>query len=165
MLALVFDLTRRLAQANPDLDDPAAEGIGVILIDEIDLHLHPKWQRTIVKNLPEAFPGLQFIATTHSPQVIGEVLPDRIQIMGEGPVFSPTHSYGVDSSRVLEEIMDAPPRTAAIQDLLTKLSDHVDAEDYAAARTATDELRSKLGDNDPEVLRAQTLLEFLADDE
>ena len=75
MLALVFDLTRRLAQANPNLDDPAAEGVGVVLIDEIDLHLHPEWQRTIVTNLPETFPRLQFIATTHSPQVIGEVLP------------------------------------------------------------------------------------------
>jgi predicted ATPase len=165
MLALVFDLTRRLAQANPGLDDPAADGVGVVLIDEIDLHLHPKWQRTIVKNLHATFPGLQFIATTHSPQVIGEVLPDRIQIMGEGPVFSPTHSYGVDSSRVLEEIMNAPPRTEDVQRLLKNLSDHVAEGEYAAARSVANELRSKLGDNDPEVLRARTLLEFLADDE
>jgi predicted ATPase len=165
MLALVFDLTRRLAQANPDLDDPAAEGVGVVLIDEIDLHLHPRWQRTIVHDLPATFPGLQFIATTHSPQVIGEVPHERIQVMGEGPVFSPTHSYGVDSSRVLEEIMNAPPRAADVQLLLTQLSDYVAAGDYAAARSAADELRIKLGDNDPEVLRARTLLEFLTDDE
>ena len=165
MLALVFDLTRRLAQANPDLDDPAAEGVGVVLIDEIDLHLHPEWQRAIVTNLPETFPRLQFIATTHSPQVIGEVLPDCIQVIGEGPVFSPAHSYGVDSSRVLEEIMNAPRRTTEIQRLLKRLSDLVTAGDDAAARSATDELESKLGDNDPEVLRARTLLEFLADDE
>jgi AAA domain, putative AbiEii toxin, Type IV TA system/AAA domain len=165
MLALVFDLTRRLAQANPGLEDPAADGTGVVLIDEIDLHLHPKWQRTVVKNLPATFPGLQFIATTHSPQVIGEVLPDRIQVMGEGPVFSPTHSYGVDSNRVLEEIMNAPPRTADIQGLLKKLSDHVTDDDYAAAWSVADELRSKLGDNDSEVLRVRTLLEFLTNDE
>jgi predicted ATPase len=165
MLALVFDLTRRLAQANPDLDDPAAEGIGVVLIDEIDLHLHPEWQRTIVANLPATFPRLQFIATTHSPQVIGEVQPDCIQVIGEESVFSPTHSYGVDSSRVLEEIMNAPRRTAEIQRLLKRLSDLVTAGDDAAARSATDELESKLGDNDPEVLRARTLLEFLANDE
>lgn len=165
MLALIFDLTRRLGQANPDLDDPAADGVGVVLIDEIDLHLHPKWQRTIVHNLPAAFPSLQFIATTHSPLVIGEVLHDRIQVMGEGPVFSPTHSYGVDSSRVLEEIMNVSSRSADIQGLLKKLSDLVAVDDYAAARSVTDELRSKLGDNDPEVLRARTLLELLADDE
>jgi predicted ATPase len=165
MLALAFDLTKRLAQANPDLDDPAAEGVGVALIDEIDLHLHPEWQRTIVTNLPTTFPRLQFIATTHSPQVIGEVPHDHIQVMGEGPVSSPTHSYGMDSSRVLEEIMNAPRRTAEIQRLLKRLSDLVAAGDDTAARSATDELGSKLGDNDPEVLRARTLLEFLADDE
>src|SRR5690606_16357245 len=85
-LALVLDLTRRLSQANPGLDDPAANGPGVVLIDEIDLHLHPKWQRDIVGNLPNAFPNLQFIATTHSPQVIGEVEHDRIQVMGHGAV-------------------------------------------------------------------------------
>ena len=72
-LALVLDLTRRLAQANPGMDDPASEAEAVVLIDEIDLHLHPKWQRQIVRNLTVAFPRCQFIATTHSPQVIGEV--------------------------------------------------------------------------------------------
>jgi len=85
--------------------------------------------------------------------------------MGEGPVFSPTHSYGVDSSRVLEEIMNASPRTEDIQRLLKNLSDHVAEGEYAAARSVADELRSELGDNDPEVLRARTLLEFLTDDE
>ena len=111
VLALVLDLTRRLAQANPELDDPASEARAVVLIDEIELHLHPKWQRRIVRNLTEAFPKCQFIATTHSPQVIGEVEHSRIQIISDGMVYSPSHSFGVDSSRVLEEIMDANPRT------------------------------------------------------
>jgi predicted ATP-binding protein involved in virulence len=165
VLALVLDLTRRLAQANPGLKDPAATGPGVVLIDEIDLHLHPKWQRDIVWSLPEAFPNLQFIATTHSPQVIGEVTSERIQIMGPDPVFSPTHSFGVDSSRVLEEIMDAPPRSLEIQALLDALSRQVSARDFARAWSLVDELRGKLGENDAEVVRARTLLEFLDGDE
>ena len=66
-LALVLDLTRRLAQANPELDAPASEAEAVVMIDEIDLHLHPGWQRQIVHNLTTAFPRCQFIATTHSP--------------------------------------------------------------------------------------------------
>ena len=70
VLALVLDLTRRLAQANPNFTDPASEAEAVVLIDEIDLHLHPKWQRQIIPNLTEAFPRCQFIATTHSPFVI-----------------------------------------------------------------------------------------------
>jgi hypothetical protein len=164
-LALVLDLTRRLAQANPGLDDPAAKGIGVVLIDEIDLHLHPKWQREIVRSLPVAFPTLQFIATTHSPQVIGEVEHDRIQVMGRGAVFSPTHSFGVDSSRVLEEIMDAPPRSPEVQTLLDDLSKRVDEKDLKAASTLAAELAEKLGEGDAEVIRARTLLDFLGGEE
>ena len=52
---------------------PLSEGHAIVLIDELDLHLHPKWQRQIVHNLTKAFPRCQFIATTHSPQIIGEV--------------------------------------------------------------------------------------------
>jgi predicted ATP-binding protein involved in virulence len=164
-LALVLDLTRRLAQANPDLPDPAATGTGVVLIDEIDLHLHPKWQREIVRSLPDAFPRLQFIATTHSPQVIGEVEHDRIQIMGRGPVFSPTHSFGVDSSRVLEEIMDATPRAPEVQDLLDKFSKSAAEKDLSAASALVNQLAERLGDSDAEVLRARTLLDFLGSEE
>lgn len=164
-LALVLDLTRRLAQANPGLDDPAAKGPGVVLIDEIDLHLHPKWQREIVRNLPDAFPNLQFIATTHSPQVIGEVERDRIQVMGRGPVFSPTHSFGVDSSRVLEEIMDAFPRSQQVQVLLDRISKLIGDRNLEDASALVDELAAKLGMDDPEVIRARTLLDFLGGEE
>ena len=114
-LALVLDLTRRLAQANPNFADPASEAEAVVLIDELDLHLHPKWQRQIVHNLTKAFPLCQFIAMTHSPQVIGEVPHERIQIMADDEVYSPPYSFGVDSSRVLEEIMDADPRATVVK--------------------------------------------------
>ncbi len=164
-LALVLDLTRRLAQANPQLSDPAAEGPAIVLIDEVDLHLHPKWQREIIKNLPAAFPKAQFIATTHSPQVIGEVPHDRIQIMSRGRVFSPTHSFGVDSSRVLEEIMDAPPRTAEVQDTLDNLSKQVAEQHMAEAKRLLMKLTEQLGENDAEVIRARTLLDFLEGEE
>jgi len=165
ILALVLDLTRRLAQANPDLYDPAAESTGVVLIDEIDLHLHPRWQREIVSRLPEIFPCLQFIATTHSPQVIGEVPADRIQIMGQGPVFSPVHSFGIDSSRVLAEIMDAPPRTARIQEQLADLSQRMATGDLDVARSIIDDLSLKLGYDDPDVLRGRATIDYLTDDE
>ena len=122
---MVLDLTRRLAQANPAMEDPASEAEAVVLIDEIELHLHPKWQRQIVHKLRTTFPLCQFIATTHSPQVIGEVEYDRIHVLADGEVYCPTHSFGVDSSRVLEEIMDTPPRTAEVEDLLTKVSQEV----------------------------------------
>ena len=59
MLALVLDLARRLSQANPSLDDPLSEGHAVVLIDEIDLHLHPKWQRQMrIDKLTSTFPNM-----------------------------------------------------------------------------------------------------------
>lgn len=164
-LALVLDLTRRLAQANPGMEDPAGESEAIVLIDELDLHLHPRWQRQIVRNLQAAFPRSQFIATTHSPQVIGEVEHERIFVMGRGPVFSPTHSFGVDSSRVLEEIMDAPPRSPEVQDLLDKLSKSVADRNMEETTSLVATLSVKLGEDDAEVIRARTLLDFLGGEE
>ncbi len=160
-LALVLDLTRRLAQANPGLADPAAEAGAVVLIDEIDLHLHPKWQREIVHNLRKAFPRCQFIATTHSPQVIGEVEHERIQFIADGQVYSPTHSYGVDSSRVLEEVMDSDPRTKEVRDLLSEVSGVVGRQQFELARELLVQIVEKLGETDPEVTRIRTLLDFM----
>lgn len=161
VLGVALDLARRLSQVTPDSDDPLGDGQAVVLIDEIDLHLHPKWQRQIIRNLEATFPRCQFIATTHSPQVIGEVPSDRIQIIANGQVYSPTHSFGVDSSRVLEEIMDAPPRSPEVQDLLDRLSRSVAAKNLEDASTLVAELGAKLGQDDAEVIRARTLLDFL----
>ncbi len=165
VLALVLDLTRRLALANPDMDDPALNAEAVVLIDELDLHLHPKWQRRIVDNLTAAFPRCQFIATTHSPQVIGEIEHERIQIISDGEVHSPIHSFGVDSSRVLEEIMDADPRNAKVQKLLAQISSEIDTRPFDQARTTLASLVEYLGENDPEVTRIRILLDFMEGEE
>jgi predicted ATP-binding protein involved in virulence len=156
-----LDLARRLSQANPSLDDPLTEGDALVLIDEIDLHLHPKWQRQIVRNLTTVFPRCQFIVTTHSPQVIGEVEHDRIQIIANGQVYSPTHSFGVDSSRVLEEIMEADPRAQEVKDLLSQLSQEVGNQRFESARVLLAQLVDRLGEDDPEVTRVRTLLDFM----
>ena len=160
-LALVLDLTRRLAQANPELEKPASEAEAVVLIDEIDLHLHPTWQRQIVRNLTVAFPRCQFIATTHSPQVIGEVPHERIQIIAQGQVYSPTHSFGVDSSRVLEEIMAADSRAKNVQHLLAEISQAISAQQFDCSRQLLGTLAHQLGERDPEMTRLQTLLDFV----
>ncbi|MEN6427285.1 MAG: AAA family ATPase [Phycisphaerales bacterium] len=160
-LALALDLTRRLAQANPELKDPASEAEAIVLIDEIDLHLHPKWQREIIKNLISAFPRCQFIATTHSPQVIGEVPHERIQIIADGRVYSPTHSFGVDSSRVLEEIMAVDPRAKEVQELLEEVSHAIGGQQFERTRELLGRLVGQLGEADPEVTRLRTLLDFV----
>ena len=164
VLAMVLDLTRRLAQANPKMEDPAAEAEAVVLIDEIELHLHPGWQRRIVGNLTKAFPKCQFIATTHSPQVIGEVEHDRIHIIADGEVYSPSHSFGVDSSRVLEEIMGTPPRTKTVNELLSRISRTIGDDRYGEACDLLNDLTNRLGEDDPEVTRIRTLLDFMTGD-
>ena len=164
VLAMVLDLTRRLAQANPEMDDPAAEAEAVVLIDEIELHLHPAWQRRIVGNLTKTFPNCQFIATTHSPQVIGEIEHDRIHIIAHGDVYPPTHSFGADSSRVLEEVMDTDSRTGSVKNLLSTISEAIGNDRYEEARELLADLSGRLGENDPEVTRMRTLLDFMTDD-
>lgn len=161
LLALVLDLTRRLSQANPELESPTTEAEAVVLIDEIELHLHPKWQRQIVHKLTTAFPKCQFIATTHSPQIIGEVEFDCIHIIADDQVHSPTHSFGVDSNRVLEEIMDVDPRTQDVHALLTRIGHEIDKDRFEQARCFLLSLVEVLGENDPEVVRLHTLLDFM----
>lgn len=165
VLAMVLDLTLRLAHANPEMKDPAAEVEAIVLIDDIELHLHPVWQRRIVTSLTRTFPKCQFIATTHSPQVIGEVEHDRIQVIDDDNVYSPSHSFGVDSSRVLEEIMGAEQRTGSVDDLLSRISRTIDDECYGETRRLLADLSNQVGENDPEVTRARTLLDFMTADE
>lgn len=165
VLAMVLDLTRRLAQANPEMANPVTDAGAVVLIDEIDLHVHPQWQRRIVENLTNTFPRCQFIATTHSPQVIGEVETERIHILDDGEVYPPPHSFGVDSSRVLEEIMDTPPRTRRVQELLKRISDEIAEDKFEQVRDSLGNLIELLGENDPEVTRIRTFLAFMEDGE
>jgi len=162
VLALVLDLTRRLAQANPDMQDPAAEAEAIVLIDEIELHLHPQWQRDIIRNLSKAFPRCQFIATTHSPQIIGEVEHEQIQYFSKGGVYSPPYSYGIDSSRVLEEIMNSDQRTSDVKELLSKISELIGKHKFDLARERLKELKTMLRrEDDPMITRLETLLGFL----
>lgn len=164
-LGIVLDLARRLSQAHPNSNDPLCEGQAIVLIDEIDLHLHPKWQRQIIHNLKTTFPRCQFIATTHSPQVIGEVPSDRIQIIVNGDVYSPMHSFGMDSSRVLEEIMDSPPRSVNVQSLFDDVSRAIGQTRLEQAKSLVTRLSAVLGEDDAEVIRFSTLLDFLGGEE
>jgi len=162
VLSMVLDLAKRLSQANPDLPNPLL-GIGIVLIDELDLHLHTKWQRTIVENLTNTFPNCQFIATTHSPQIIGEVPHDKIIIIDNG-TYKPASSYGVDSGRILEEILDTPARNAHVAQMLGQLYLALDNENVQEAKEKIQSLIRILGADDPEVTRSSTMINFIESD-
>ena len=108
-IALIGDLARRLALANPEKKNPL-EGSGIALIDEVELHMHPKWQRKIIPMLRETFPNIQFIITTHSPQVLGE-LDDNINVFlinQENNISTIEKIQSLiawDSNLILEELM------------------------------------------------------------
>jgi predicted ATP-binding protein involved in virulence len=162
MLTLVGDLARRAITLNPQMGEQALEQTpGVVIIDELDLHLHPKWQRHVIHDLKRTFPSVQFIATTHSPQLIGEAQPEEIRKIDGDEVTMPLRSYGIDSSRVLEEVMDAKSRNNSVEQLLGRLFGLIDKEDFSAASNLLHQVEEKLGPDDPEVTRARTLMTFL----
>jgi predicted ATP-binding protein involved in virulence len=162
MLTLVGDLARRVAILNPHLANAVLrETAGVVTIDELDLHLHPKWQRRIILDLKTTFPALQFIATTHSPQLIGEAHPEEVRLLDGGQTTTPARSFGIDSSRVLEEVMGTGSRNDSVENLLTRLFRAIDDEQFESARQTLSQVEAQLGADDPEVTRARSLMTFL----
>lgn len=120
ILTLIGDIARRLVLLNPSMKNPL-HGNGILLIDEIDLHLHPTWQQGIVSNLQKVFPNLQMILTTHSPQVLSTVDASSIRIISEGndgsiglrlPVYQ---TKGVLSADILSQIMFTDPKPNVIE--------------------------------------------------
>jgi predicted ATP-binding protein involved in virulence len=162
MLSLIGDLVRRATYLNPDFGDKVLElSNGVVLIDELDLHLHPKWQRRIIHDLKRTFPAIQFITTTHSPQLIGEVLPSEIRILADGKAYTTDHSFGLDSSRVLEEIQGAGRRSLIVESDIHEIALAIDTDNFDEARRLILDLESKVGPDDAEVMRPRSLMKFM----
>jgi len=165
LFALVGDLAQRLAIANRGRDNPL-RGDGIVLVDELDLHLHPAWQRMVVSRLTQTFPNCQFIVSTHSPQMFGEVEAKRIwnlAIDAEAGLVAtrPTQALGLDSSEVLDEQMAANSRNQEVSDRLAGIFRHIDAEDFRAARESIQELQIEVGGSIPELVRAESLITML----
>ncbi len=160
LLATVGDLARRLALANPGSTTPLRE-YGVVLIDEIDLHLHPRWQRSVVPDLERTFPNCQFIVTTHSPQVLSEVKGETI-LLGRGEhgltVLDRRSVYGWDTNRILEEFLEVDERPRQIKadlDDYFRLLQSGKLEEAEKARAA---LESAIGLDEPSFKKADVLM-------
>ena len=165
LLAMIGDLARRLAIANPNLSNPLL-GNGVILIDEIDLHLHPHWQRTTIRNLVNVFPNCQFIVSTHSPQIIGELAPKHLRILridadGKFQSSIPESSLGLDSAEILETIMDTDVRNHEVDIALGKIFLSIDKEEFSQAKQMVEQLKLQLNGSIPELVRAETMIAVL----
>jgi len=95
-LSMIGDIAYRMAVLNPTLGERVLEETpGIVLIDEVDLHLHPQWQQTILKDLHEVFPNIQFVVTSHAPAVINSVPREQIRILDNGEIYMPAaETYG-----------------------------------------------------------------------
>ncbi len=173
MAALVADLAIKTVTQNAFLiptEGPLAadalprvlaETPGLVLIDELDVHLHPAWQRHIVADLRSTFPSIQFVCTSHSPQIIGEIPSEQIRVLHDGEVSAPSASFGLDSNRVLEEIMEAPSRNESTRISLRDTFDLIEMGQFEEARGKLEKLTEQLGPAEPEINRAKALMAFL----
>lgn len=161
MLALGMDFARRLALANRHLDN-AAQAPAIMLVDEIDLHLHPSWQQRVLADLERAFPSTQFITTTHSPQVISTVPPESIRIIRDGRVYAaPPGTDGAKAQRILEDVFLVSPRPKTpMSDALDEYLRLVDERKWHSPRAL--ELRQKLDawsqGQEPHLLEADMII-------
>ncbi len=159
MLLTVMDIARRLVLLN---DSDPLEGPGLVVIDEIELHLHPGWQRRVLPALMDTFPGIQFVATTHSPQVVGSVPGECIRILEDFQVYEAPPTLGRDSNSLLEDVFGVPERAPDTLQALDEVASLIDADDLDAAKSRLAALREQLTSSDPEVARLEGLLTFLA---
>lgn len=124
MVSLTIDLVRRAYLLNPTKPKPLTVN-GIVLIDEIELHLHPRWQQKILNDLTKLFKNIQFIVTTHSPQVLTTIKADCIRIVSvnanEAKLVTGTTTYGSESSRMLEDVLGGNNRAQHL-DIVKKLN-------------------------------------------
>ncbi|MEL6440527.1 MAG: AAA family ATPase [Cyanobacteria bacterium J06621_8] len=159
LLAMVGDLARRLAIANPNCQN-ALQGDAIVLIDEIELHLHPAWQRDIIPALKRTFPNCQFIITTHSPQVLSHIKSENIYLLesfnAEIVARKPQSSFGRDSNSILEDIMGVSERPQEIKKDILKLFQLIDEGKLNNAQQLRQEIVNKIGSDEPELIKAAT---------
>ncbi|HDR2581382.1 TPA: AAA family ATPase, partial [Enterobacter ludwigii] len=147
---------------------------GIILIDEIDLHLHPEWQRSILNKLSNVFPNCQFIVSTHSPQIISEVTYDKIFMLGRDDnnkfnCSSPKQSYGLTSNQVLNEIMKTGitdlDRSPEVQERIDKIFLLIANGKFEEAKSNISEMEIELNGEIPEFIGAKLDIEIQGWDE
>jgi predicted ATP-binding protein involved in virulence len=161
LFALTADLAKRFILANPHLENPF-DGQGIVLIDEIDLHLHPKWQRKVLTKLREIFPNVQFVVTTHSPVILGGIASRYVRSLHNGVIYSVEDTYGRDVEDILETIMqvDAGKYTQKIKKIaaLIAMNELQDAEKAIMEMQTEIDEEGDNGADHPDILRMNSLL-------
>lgn len=160
-LALIGDIARRAVILNEN-DGGAAPELteGVVLIDEIDLHLHPRWQRSVLAGLRAGFPRLQFIVSTHSPQVLSSAKNEQVRRIANGRIEKGVFVEGRDSNAILREQMDTDDRDEEGTRDLQQLHDAIDSGAREEAERIYAKLLDRWGQDDPALIRAKSFMDW-----
>lgn len=164
LILLVSDIARRLAITNQN-----KEGEGIVLIDEVELHLHPTWQREVLNGLQKTFPNVQFIVTTHSPLILANLNED-VQIFSiqrpknksivvvpiDKKKFNP---YGSASSRVLRLLMGTSERPTEVSNLLKAYENAIDDNRLEEAERLETQLKALIDPKDPDIIQGAATIE------
>lgn len=157
-LAMAGDLARRLAMLSDGASD-ARYSRAIVLIDEVELHLHPGWQRRILPWMLSGFPNCQFVVTTHSPQVIGEIAASHIRVLQYEPsgnrIGTIDASFGRDSNFLLLSVFDVDERRVPTKQALEKFEKALSRNDLAKARRELERLEKQIEGSAPELAIAQ----------
>lgn len=161
-LSMIGDIAYRMAVLNPMLGDKVLEETpGVVVIDEIDLHLHPQWQQTIISDLNTIFPKIQFIVSSHAPAVINSVAKERIRILDNGEIYVPAaQTYGRDANSILREVMKVSERPTDIKQRMNIFYSYMNENNYKEADKVLTEIEAIVGTTDPDIAAARTSLDL-----
>lgn len=161
LIWMVLDIAYRMAILNPDMLDKINETPGVVLIDELDMHLHPKWQWNIVSALKKTFPNVQFIAATHSSIIISSCKQDNlITIDKDGEISYAETPYGFDVNEILSVFQETFTMPEDVENLLKVFYQNLDAENYDEAEEQLQQLKEMTGENNPKITSAEMALEL-----
>ncbi len=160
LLALVMDLAIRMVEANPHSQKPLEEE-AIVLIDEIDLHLHPSWQVQVVHDLQKTFPNTQFILTTHSPQVLYNILRDNILLLDNFKIMDTPYTYGRAINSIVQNVFATDYRIKDVSDKIDCLHELIDDNSKEKANKLLSELKLLIGEDDPDITMLTSYLEFL----
>lgn len=160
---IVLDIAYRMATLNPQLGDKIIEETeGIVMIDEVDLHLHPEWQQKILGVLTTIFPKVQFIVTTHAPAVINSVKSENLIILEDDIVREPNGEvYGKDVNTIISGVMQADERPEAIKQLFEEFYRSVDSQDILKASELLDRIEKEIGNDDSELASCRVKMKLL----
>lgn len=163
ILILLSDIAFRMALLNPMLGDSILTHTpGIVLIDEVDLHLHPKWQSLILPLLTDSFPEVQFVATTHSPIVVSSIQSRSIRLLEAGESYlMPRETYGSNVETVLSSVMDTKSRVNDIADSFAILNELLAKRDIQGAEKLINQLGEIVGNADPDLVAYEMSLELI----